>query len=55
MTLAQQIVDTIHDVCGYDINFINPEGRIYASTDPERSAPSMKSDGRQPGQEVRLK
>ncbi len=36
MTLAQQIVDTIHDVCGYDINFINPEGRIYASTDPER-------------------
>lgn len=35
-SLAQQIVDTIHDVCGYDINFINPEGSIYASTDPER-------------------
>lgn len=33
---AQQIVDTIHDVCDYDINFINPQGNIYASTNPER-------------------
>ncbi len=34
--LAQQIVDTIHDVCGYNINFINTQGIIYASSDPER-------------------
>ncbi|MDY5114006.1 MAG: sugar diacid recognition domain-containing protein [Bilifractor sp.] len=34
--LAQQMVDTIHDVCGYNINFISPEGKITASTDPER-------------------
>ena len=34
--LAQQIVDTIHDVCGYHINFINTQGKIYASSNPER-------------------
>ena len=34
--LAQQMVDTIHDVCGYNINFISPEGKITASTNPER-------------------
>lgn len=34
--LAQQMVDTIHDVCGYNINMISPDGRITASTDPER-------------------
>ena len=34
--LAQQIVDTIHDVCGYNINFINTQGIIYASSDPQR-------------------
>lgn len=33
---AQQIVETVKDVCGYDINFINLEGRIFASTDPSR-------------------
>ena len=31
-TLAQQIVNTIKDVCSYDINFINPSGTIIAST-----------------------
>ncbi|MCR4832476.1 MAG: helix-turn-helix domain-containing protein [Butyrivibrio sp.] len=35
-SLAQQIVDTIHDVCGYNINFINTKGIIYASSDPDR-------------------
>ncbi|SEB02331.1 carbohydrate diacid regulator [Pseudobutyrivibrio sp. ACV-2] len=34
--LAQQIVDTIHDVCGYNINFINTKGMIYASNDVRR-------------------
>lgn len=34
--LAQQIVDTIHDVCGYHINFMNKQGKIYASSNPER-------------------
>ncbi len=35
-TLAQQIVDTVKDVCGYDINFINENGMIFASTNPAR-------------------
>lgn len=34
--LAEQIVDTVHDVCGYDINFINKNGIIYASTNTSR-------------------
>ena len=34
--LAQQIVNTIKDVCSYDINFINPSGTIIASTNPAR-------------------
>lgn len=33
---AQQIVDTVKDVCGHDINFINEKGRIIASTNPRR-------------------
>lgn len=33
---AQQIVEAIKDVCGYDINFIRPDGIIDASTDPDR-------------------
>ena len=33
---AQQIVDTVKDVCGYDINFINESGLVIASTDPAR-------------------
>lgn len=35
-TLSQQIIDTIHDVCGYNINFINTQGIISASTNPQR-------------------
>ena len=34
--LATQIVDTVHDVCGHDINFINRNGIIYASTNTSR-------------------
>ena len=33
---AQQIVDTVKDVCGYNINFINENGMIIASTDASR-------------------
>jgi len=33
---AQEIVETVKDVCGYDINFIRPDGIIDASTDPGR-------------------
>ena len=31
-TLAQQIVNTVQDICGHDINFINRKGIIFAST-----------------------
>ena len=30
--LAQQIVATVQDICGHDINFINQKGIIFAST-----------------------
>lgn len=33
---AQKIVDTVKDVCGFDINFINPNGIIFASTNETR-------------------
>lgn len=35
-TLAQQIVNTVKDVCGQDINFIDRSGVIFASTVMER-------------------
>lgn len=35
-SLAQQIVNTVHDICGHDINFINKKGIIFASTDERR-------------------
>ena len=35
-TAAQQIVSTVKDVCGYDINFISENGVIFASTNPAR-------------------
>lgn len=34
--LAQQIVDTLKTICSHDINFIDVQGRISASTDPDR-------------------
>ena len=35
-SLAEQIVNTIKDVCNYDINFIDCSGIILASTNPAR-------------------
>lgn len=34
--LANQIVSTVKDVCGKDINYIEPNGIIYASTNASR-------------------
>lgn len=34
--MAQKIVDTVKDVCEYDINFINTDGIIFASTNDNR-------------------
>lgn len=34
--IAQQIVDTVKDVCGHNINFIDESGMIIASTDERR-------------------
>lgn len=34
--IAQQIVDAVKDVCGQDINFIDKNGTIIASTDEHR-------------------
>lgn len=34
--LAQQIVATVQDICGHDINFINQKGIIFASTNEQR-------------------
>ena len=34
--LAQQIVNTVRDICGHDINFINRRGIIFASTNKAR-------------------
>lgn len=35
-TLAQQIVDTVKDLCGQNVNFIDCSGTIFASTDKQR-------------------
>ncbi|MBU5480490.1 CdaR family transcriptional regulator [Blautia sp. MSJ-19] len=35
-TLAQQIVDTVRDLCGQNVNFIDCSGIIFASTDADR-------------------
>ena len=34
--VAQQIVDAVKDVCSHDINFINSDGIIFASTNTKR-------------------
>lgn len=34
--IAQQIVEAVKDVCSHDINFINSDGIIFASTNPKR-------------------
>ena len=43
---AQQIVDTVKSVCGFDINFIGEDGIVLASTDPDRIG-SFHEAGRQ--------
>jgi len=35
-SLAQQIVEAVKEICRHDINFIDPEGRVFASTDASR-------------------
>lgn len=35
-SVAQQIVETVKDVSGHDVNFIDKNGIIFASTDPIR-------------------
>lgn len=44
--LAQQIVATVKDVCGQNVNFIDHTGMIYASTD-ERRIGSFHEIGKQ--------
>lgn len=34
--VAEEIVQAVKDVCGHDINFIDPSGKIFASTNPAR-------------------
>lgn len=34
--VAEEIVQAVKDVCDHDINFIEPSGRIFASTNPNR-------------------
>ncbi len=34
--IAQQIVEAVKDVCKHDINFIDTNGVIFASTNPKR-------------------
>lgn len=43
---AQQIVDTIKDICEHNINFIDTNGRIFASTNASRIG-SLHEIGRQ--------
>lgn len=45
-TLAQQIVNTIKDVCSYDINFINPSGLLSPVPILPESEPFMRLDER---------
>ena len=41
--VAQQIVEAVKDVCSHDINFINSQGIIFASTKKKELVTSMKS------------
>ena len=34
--VAQKLVETVKDVCGHDINYIDPKGIILASTRKSR-------------------
>ena len=48
-SLAFQVVNTIKDTCGQDINFIDKQGMIFASTNAElvRFMPSVTKPPRQ--------
>lgn len=50
---AQQIVETVRDVCGRDVNFIAPDGRILASSNPAR-IDTYHEVGRQAAREGRM-
>lgn len=51
-SLATQIVNTVKDVCGQDVNFIDQSGIIFASTNPERVELSTKSGRKLQPQEI---
>lgn len=51
--LAQQIVDTLKTICAHDINFIDVQGRICASTDPARVG-GFHEGGREAAQSGRI-
>ena len=36
LQLARQIVETLKSICDHDINYIDTDGRICASTDESR-------------------
>ena len=50
--LAQQIVNTVKDVCGHDVKFIDCSGMILPVPTNSVSVPSMKSEEKQPRQAV---
>ena len=45
--LAQQIVNTVKDLCGQNVNFIDCSGTILPTPPNPASECSMKSDSRQ--------
>ena len=53
ISFARQIVDTLKTVCSHDINYIDLNGRIIASTDPERVG-SYHSSGHEAARSGRI-
>lgn len=51
-SLATQIVNTVKDVCGQDVNFIDQSGIIFASTNPKELELSTKSGRKLQPQEI---
>ena len=47
-SLAFQVVNTIKDTCGQDINFIDKQGMIFASTNADRIGRFMPSVTKRP-------
>ena len=50
--LGQQIVYTVKDVCGQNVNFIDCSGIIFASTDEKGLAVFMRLEKRRPWRDV---